>query len=179
MAAGDLFSLCTEYLEACAAAIIDTPGGPIARAYVSPGVPPFDCVPQLTVHAGGPMIGDTMPLQPPLQPGHRVQQTGTLNLVSMTATVIRCVPTMDEEAGTVYWPEPGALEAAAAETTADVWAIWSYLKTRKRAETLFAPKTREFFLDPAVAVPLGGGAGGWQIQIRVQLDGYDFDGEGS
>src|SRR5665811_316733 len=92
-AATDLFDLAKEYLQACEAAVATTPGGPIARSFVSPGLPAWDCCPQLSVHVGGPVIGDTMPLAPPLQPGHRFEDTGTVNLVALTATVLRCSPT--------------------------------------------------------------------------------------
>jgi hypothetical protein len=175
--ATDLFGVCEELLEACAAAVASKPGGAITRVYVSPGAPAFDCE-QITVHAGGPTIGDTMPLQPPLQPGHRLQTTGQVNLVQLTATVLRCVPTLEEDGGNVFLPDPGAMESAALFTLADVWAVCSYIKTKFNAGELFngpLGRTRELFIDPALPVPTSGGFGGWQITIRVQLDGYNFD----
>lgn len=173
MAASDLYDLCDEYLSACAAAVATTPGGAIDRAFVSPGPPAWDCCPQLSVHAGGPAEGDTAPLSPPLQPGHR-PKVGIVNVVAMTATVLRCVPTVDEGG---RFPSPLAIDAAAQETIADVWAIWNHLLTAKRSGALFPgidgdPDQREMFLDPAVALNSAGGCAGWQIQIRVQLWGY-------
>lgn len=167
-AATDLYDLCGEYLQACIDALAGAPGGPIDRAFVSPGPPAWDCPEQLTVHAGGPVIGDTMPLSPPLQTGHRIEETGTLNLVTMTATVLRCSPSVSGRG----MPSPVELDAAAQNTLGDVWAIWNFLVSRKRSEALWGPKTRELILDPAVVLNPAGGTAGWQLQIRVHLGGY-------
>lgn len=173
MAPSDLFDLCKEYLAACEAAVSGAPGGSIDRAYVCSGPPAWDCCPQLTVHAGGPAEGDTAPLGPPLQAGHR-PGLGIVNLVAMTATVLRCVPTVTSEGD---WPDPAKMEATAQQTDGDCWAIWNYLLTHKRNGTLFAgadgdPDQREMFLDPAVALTSAGGCAGWELPIRVQLGGY-------
>ena len=178
-AATDLFDLCHELLEACSEALAFTPGGTIDRVYVSPGSPPWDCT-QLTVYAGGPVVGDTAPLQPPLQPGHRVDDVGQVNLITLVATVIRCcvpMPTTDNQ--DVWFPPADEIEAVARQTLADVWAIWNHVATRKRNGTLFAwpdrpnHQTRECFFDPAFPVNTSGGCAGWQMQFRVQLSGYD------
>lgn len=164
-----LYDLCAEFLAACAAAVELAPGGAIDRAYVSPGPPAWDCAPQLTVHAGGPIVGDTMPFAPPLEVGHRIQNTGIVNLATMTATVLRCSPVPSK---TGIAPTPASLDAAAQQTLGDVWAIWNYLASRKRSSQLWAPRERELVFDPAVALGSQGGASGWQVQIRVQIDGY-------
>lgn len=171
MAAAGLYDLCREFLEACAEACTIAPAGAIDRAYVSPGMPAFDCCPQLTVHAGGPQQADTAPLAPPLQPGHREQTTQALILVQMTATVIRCSPTLELD-GSPTMPDPALLDASAAETLGDVWTIWNHLATLKRTDALWGPKTREVFFDAAIPVMTSGGCAGWQIPVRVQLDGY-------
>jgi hypothetical protein len=176
MAAGDLYAACVALLAVAEDAAASTPGGPIGRVFVSPGPPAWDCPPQLTVHAGGPVIGDTLPLSPNLQPFHRVGGPAAfVNLVALTITVIRCVPAMGEG---LSFPAPAEIEAAAVETLADVWAIWNYIINRKRQGALFAddkgnPRSRELVLDPAVPLNIQGGAAGWQIQVRVELPGYD------
>jgi hypothetical protein len=177
MAATDLYDLCVELLDACAEAVTST-GFPIERAYVSPGPPPWDCE-QLTVHAGGPVPGDTAPLQPPLQPAHRVDAVGQVNMVTLVATVVRCcVPIMDEDAQGPWYPPAADIEAAAKVTLDDVWAIWNHVATRKRDGTLFAwpdragHQTRECAFDPAFPIATSGGCAGWQLQFRVQLSGY-------
>lgn len=166
---GDLFALANEYLEACHTGLQDTAAGPPARYFISPGPPAWDCCPQLSVHVGGPMLADTFPLQPMLAPGHRVQTQGAVNLIALTATIIRCVPMVDD-AGNL--PQPAALDAASEIMCADLWAIWQFVKNGKRNGSLFQPNEREMFFDPAAAMNQQGGCGGWQITIRVQLDGY-------
>lgn len=169
--AGDLYLLCREYLEAVSESLSLAPGGPTAVGYVSPGPPAWDCCDQLTVHAGGPAEADTQPLGPPLQVGFRIVDPGRVTLVALTATVLRCVPTITPQ-GT---PPAAKLEAAAAVTLGDVWAIWNHLASRLRARTLFARpdgEPREFVFDPAIALNTSGGCAGWQVPVRVELDGY-------
>lgn len=172
----DLHALCREYLEACALAVASTPGGAIDRVFVSPGMPAFDCPEaQLTVHAGGPAQADTAPLAPPLQPGHRDDYSVVVNLVALTATVYRCAPVIAQVGDMFVFPEPSEMEAAAEFTNADVWAIWNVVRRRYRDGLLFTTpngRKRALFFDPAVPLLTSGGTAGWQIQIRVQLDGY-------
>lgn len=164
---GDLWDLANEYLEACVVALGATSAGPPDRVFVSPGVPPWDCPNQLTVHVGAPIVADTLPLVPALAPLHRTQ-VHEVDLIALTATVLRCAPLMTDFA---EMPTPASIDTVSQQTYADLWAIWNYLKTAKRAATLFAPKEREFALDPAVPVAMGDTCG-WQIGIRVQLDGF-------
>jgi hypothetical protein len=170
MAAADLYGLCREFLIACEEAVALAPGGPIDRSFVSPGPPAWDCCPQLTVHAGGPVVSDTAPLRPPLQIAHRIQGHVELNLVTLTATVIRCVPGLPENS--LDAPDADALDASSETTLGDVWSIWNHIATRKRDLSLWGPKEREVVLDPAVALNAAGNCAGWQVQVRVQLDGY-------
>lgn len=167
----DLYLLARELLDACAAAVAAAPAGQISRAYVSPGPPPFDCE-MLVVHAGGPAEAETAPLSPPLQPGFRTTQ-GALHLINLTVTVLRCVPVGDE-----LQPIPASadLETAAQATYADCWAIWNHLRTEHRTGSLFRRsdgEPRELFFSPAVPLGPDGRLAGWQLEIRVQLDGYE------
>jgi hypothetical protein len=172
-AATDLWDACNELLAAAQAALATTPGGAIPRAFVSPGPPAWDCPPQLTVHAGGPMLADTLPLSPTLQPLHRIGGPGTVNLVALTITALRCAPTLTD---TVDLPSVNDLNAASKLTCADAWALWNHLKTAKKNKTLFVDDRgsaeREFTIDPAIALNIQGGVAGWQIQVRVELPGY-------
>lgn len=156
----------------CEDAVSTTIGEAINRAYVSNGAPAFDCPPQLTVHAGGPAEADTAPLSPPLAPGQRASVTGAVHLVNITATVIRCAPIVDDRGEA---PSASAIETSANEVLQDVWAIWNFTRKKHRANLLFASPSgrRELILDPAISVPTEGGAAGWSIPIRVQLDGYE------
>jgi hypothetical protein len=168
----DLYDLCSEYLDLCADAVATTPGGTIARQFVSPGAPAWDCPPQLSVHAGGAYQAETEPFRPVLQPGFRSEVPGHVPLVVLTATVLRCTPVVRED-GTA--PSVAALDASAAETLADLWAIWHTLHARHRAGTVFLSplgQQRAMLVDPAVSLLTQGGAAGWQIGVRVALDGY-------
>lgn len=174
----DLHALCVELLNACDAAVAASPGGIIDRAYVSPGPPPWDCS-SLVVYAGGPQPGNTLPLMPPMQPMHRIDRVGTVNLVSLTVIVIRCCVPIVGEDQTSAIVDPLEIQAVAAQTNGDVWAIWNHLASLKRAGQLFAwsdragHQTREMEFGPAVALATSGGCAGWQIEVRVQLSGYD------
>ena len=171
----DLYLLCQELLEAADIATSTTRGGPISRVFVSAGPPPIDCVEggMLSVHAGGPSLADTLPLQPPLQPAHRVQMGLQLNLVSVTLTVVRCAAVMQGQTAT--FPSAMAMSEVAAITMADCWAIWNAVAWMKRRGEIFPPiQEREIYFDPAFIVQTSGGAAGWQIPFRIQLDGFRF-----
>lgn len=159
-----------EFFEACVEALRDTPAGPPDCAYIAEGPPPWDACPCLIVWAGGPATADTLPLQPMLSPGHRAESQGMVNLVSITATVLRCSTLFDDSG---HPPQPAQHAAVAEQTSADVWAIRNHVRAAKKAETLFAPRSRELFFDPTVAVNPMGGCAGWQIPFRVTLDGYN------
>lgn len=165
---GDLYAAAEAYLEVCRQALASTPAGVPPKVFVSPGIPAHDCE-MLAVHVGGPAVGDTSPLIPVLATGHRVETGIQVNLIQMTASVLRCVPTMDEDGGL-----PSDLDLSLASQTLhnDLWAIWNFVREAKRTERLFAPKEREFYMDPSVAQPQAGGFGGWNIVIRTEVDGY-------
>jgi len=165
----DLFNLAAEWLAVCTAAVASAPGGPISYSFVSPGSPPLDC-PMIVVWAGGPVEAATQPLTPPLSPGFRADKYDSYDLVNLLCCVVRCSPVGDDRGNA---PSAAEYEAAAQATMGDVWAIWNWTRQRKREGALF-PSThdRELFLEPAYPLPIQGGLAGWQIPIRVQLDGY-------
>jgi len=172
--AGDLFAAAQTLLAAAAAALEDAPAGPIDRMLVSQSAPVFDCAPQLSVHAGGPSIADTYPLQPPLQPMQRIVSTGLVDLVLMTITVTRCVSKLGDDGQTITLPTPQAMTDDAEACYGDLWAIWNHLIKEHREGNLFqsASKRREFTLEPAQPLNNGGGVGGWEIPVRFQIPGY-------
>lgn len=171
----DLQDVAKEYLAACQAALATTDNDELVRAYVSPGVPPWDCS-QIAVYVGSAIEADTAPLMPPLQPAHRVGDGRMLNMVTLTAVVIRCcVPVPTGEGPNILYPGAAEMQAVSDMTNADLWAIWNHLGQMKRAGTLFPPVRREFIFDPAVPVGTSGGCAGWQVQARVELGGYKAD----
>jgi len=172
--AGDLYAAAETLLAAAAAALEDAPAGPIDRKLISQSAPVFDCAPQLSVHAGGPSVADTYPLQPPLQPMQRIVTAGQVNLVVMTITVTRCVQTLEQEGQSVILPSPESLSNDAETCYGDLWAIWNHLVKEHREGNLFQTPSgrREFALEPAQPLNNGGGVGGWEIPVRFQLPGY-------
>lgn len=164
-----LYDALDEFFEVCKTALATTIGGLPECAYISPGPPAWDACPCLIVYAGGPAVGDTFPLQPALAPLHRVQLERQVNLVPLTAIILRCQPAIDENG---ILPQPEENAAAAREVLEDAWALWNHLRAAKSAATLFAPKEREFSLEPGIAYNPQGAAVGAAITVRTQLDGY-------
>lgn len=166
----DLYDACDEYLSAVSSALATTDAGTIPRAYVSPGLPPWDCE-QLTVHCAGLTTAATLPTGPVLSGMHRIQQTGTVWLAILVATIVRCIPNGTGVAANAL-PTPAALDDAGKNLTSDLWAAWNYLADLKRAGELFPPKEREFSLEPPRPLPIAGGYAGWEIEVRLNLAGY-------
>lgn len=167
----DLFAVAEQWLTLCELATASTPDGTPALSFVSPGPPSWDCIPMLSVHCVGPVLADTAPLQPPLAPGHRAQTQQGRTLVGYVCTILRCAPQITGPGNRL--PSGSEMTAVAAQVHADLWAIWQYTRQAKSDDDgWFGNQWQELFQDPAVAVNQQGGACGWQIQIRVQLDGY-------
>lgn len=165
----DLFAAAEQFFDLCRVALADTPDGVPECAYLSPGPPPWDACPCLIVHIGGPVVADTLPLQPALAPAHRIATFGEVNMVAITATILRCTPTIDEGG---RLPSPAEFNAATRQTSCDLWAIWNHVAQAKRDGALFPPRERELLIEPSVALNQQGGAAGWQFTLRTQLDGY-------
>lgn len=166
-AVADLADLAREWLALCEAAVATTVGGPIDCAFFSPGDPLISC-PMLAVYTRTPSVADTSPVGPSLAPGKRPDVTGGVFLVGLTAIVTRCVPA-DEN------PALSALEAAAEAVNEDLWAIWNHTWAGKAAGTLFAGSARcrrEMVFEGIAPLPIQGGCAGWQIGLRVQLNGF-------
>lgn len=141
-------------------------------AYIAPGPPPWDTYPCVIAYTSGPAVADTFPLQPSLSPGHRTTRHGEVNLVAMSVVVLRCAWEPSDEAPDTI--DGDAITRSARQSSADLWAALSGIRQAKREERLFAPEDREFFIDPTVAVNQQGGAVGWQVNLRTQLDGYSI-----
>lgn len=172
----DLYTAALELLTASADALT-LRGAPIDYQAIWPGLPAFDCAPALFVHAGGTSFADTYPLQPPLQPMQQMVTTGEVNLLALTVTVLRCVPTVTQRQQSILLPNAAEVSQAAADCYADLWAIWNHLKNEHRAGNLYQTpsRRREFRFLPAIPVRTSGGVGGWEIPLAVALPGYSED----
>jgi hypothetical protein len=167
----DLKLLCDDLLNAAVEALDTIPDfapdlvGAPARAYVSPGLPALDCCDQLTVHAQ--QISDK-PISPGgLQAGKKC--AARLAEVALVVTITRCIPIMGDSED---WPLPVVMDDAAAQLDADAWALWEYLYFLVCSEALFS-LCKEVFWDGLTALVPQGGCGGWVMNLRVTLDGYE------
>lgn len=172
--AGDLYAVAKTLLDAAAAALEDSPGGPLVHAAAWPGAPAFDCPEALYVYLGGPSVADTYPLQPPLQPMQRSVVTGQVDLVLYTIQVTRCVPVIEQDGQNIILPPEASVEAASRICYGDAWAIWNYLTHAHREGLLFQTPSgrREFDIQPVTPLATSGGIGGFVIPCRVQVPGY-------
>jgi hypothetical protein len=168
---GDLQDLLLDLLSASVEALDTIPDyealleGSPERAFVSPGVPAFDCCPQLTVHGVGVLDAATSPAG--LQSGKRC--AGRKPLVAMAVTITRCIPVMNSDG---VWPLPADMEEAAAQLNADAWALWNHLFNLWCADQLFT-FCNGVFWDGLRSIAPQGGCGGWVLNLRVALDGYE------
>ena len=164
----DLFDLCQELLDACVESLDTIPtfapgleGAP-ERSFVSPGASVDDCCPQLTVWAQ--VVGES-----PNSPGSfrgKSAVDGQINVLSLVARITRCLPTQGDP------PPTTDLQAAAEQINADGWALWNHLYNMVRAEQLFM-LCGEVFWDGLRSIVPSGGCGGWNLILRVELDGYE------
>lgn len=166
----DLENLAEEFLAACVESLDTIPtfepdlDGAPDRSFVSPGLPVWDCCEQLTVYVTQVVEEATSPLG--LSSGRRAS-FGRRDLVMLIAGITRCIPTSGGDP-----PEPSALQASATQINADGWALWSHLHNMVRSEELFT-LCGEVFWDGLRAVTPLGGCAGWNLQVRVALDGYE------
>jgi len=166
----DLQALCQEFLDACIEALDTIPvfapglGGAPERSYISPGQSVDDCCPQLTVWAGG--VGPS-PRSPGLITGKSATQ-GQIIAIPLVARIIRCVDTGTDGSP----PDPTDLQASAEQINADGWALWNHLFNAVKAEELFSI-CGEVFWDGLRSLTPSGGCGGYNLFLRVELDGYE------
>lgn len=168
---GDLQDLLLDLLGAAVESLDTIPDfhpelqGSPERAFVSPGLPALDCCDQLTVHAVGVLDAPTSPGG--LAAGKRCP--GRRPLAGMAVTITRCIPVISDDS---TWPEPSEMEEAAAQLNADAWALWNHLYNLVCADQLFT-LCGEVFWDGLRSIAPQGGCGGWVLNLRVSLDGYE------
>jgi len=169
----DLHAIAQDLLDACVGALDTIPtfdpdlDGTPDRTLISPGLPAFDCCDQLAVHAS--VVTDA-PLSPGgLSAGIKHRTGGKINHVALVVHATRCVPVPDASGNP---PTAAALTAVAAQVNADGWALWNHVYNLIRDGQLFA-LCDEVFWDGLRAINPSGGCGGWTLNLRAQLDGYE------
>lgn len=162
----DLQALAEEFLDACVDALDTIPtfdpglGGSPGRSFVAPGQPQYDCCPdgQLTVHVPSVSSLPVLPLE-----NHQ-----RLNVVTLTATILRCVPSSDEAGNYAHAAD---LLAAAEQVNADGWALWNGIFNAISSGDLFRLCDKIQWLGLRSSTP-SGGCGGWTLTLSLQYDGY-------
>ena len=172
----DLHALAQEFLIACEQALDTIPdfapglGGAPARSYISPGFPAADCCDQLTVHVVALAEAPTEPAG--LPSGLRAQHGARVNHSSLSATILRCVPTGSTTKTRYVPPAAEEMEAAARQLNADAWALWNNVWNQIRAGQLFALCSGVFWGGMRSLEP-SGGCGGWVMNLTVTTEGYE------
>jgi hypothetical protein len=69
------------------------------------------------------------------------------------------------------FPDPLDLQAVAEQIAADGWALWNHVFNLHCAGQLFS-ECGGVYWDGLRSVTPSGGCGGWVMQVRVELDGY-------
>lgn len=135
------------------------------RAYVSPGLPVFDCPTQLAVYANPVLELQTFPIG--LAEAKRIR-VGHITHVRILGVATRCLKTGDEfNAPTVV-----ELEEDARQIHADGWALWNHMWSLIHEEQIVEGCQGAVFEGMTQLTP-SGGSGGWELRIRVELDGYN------
>jgi hypothetical protein len=171
----DLYALAQELLDACVDALDTIPdsdpllSGAPTRRFVSPGQPADDCCDQLTVRVS--RIGDADTTPGGLGASKRIP-IGKQNHVVFIVRSTRCIPTGVDPKGGYSAPEPEELDASSQQLYADAWALWNHIYNLLRAGELLTLCSKVFF-DGLTETPPLGGCGGWDMIIRVALDGYE------
>ena len=168
----DLQDLAAELLTASVEALDTIPdydpeleGAPNVQ-FVNSGGPVDDCG-QLTVSVTPIAEAPTAPLL--LGAGTRHRQDFRVNLVGLNVRLVRCLPAPAGMGG----PPPASVQTAwSAQLNADAWALWNHLWNMARAGDLFT-LCGEVYFDSLKTVGPQGGLGGWSLNLRVQLEGYE------
>lgn len=164
-AASRLLEVAAEALDTLTAVGLD---GCPDRAYVSPGLPAFDCE-QLTVYASALSEEITSPLNPNTATGQR-HKFGRISLVSFTTSIARCLPLTD---GNVP-PDPILEDVASRQLLADARVIWEEYYWRSKRGTLLGDDLCSIRrMNASHVVDPSGGMGGWNIQVTLEIDGYN------
>lgn len=168
----DLFGMSLELLQRANDALATTPAGAIDRALVAVGEPAFDCCPQLSVHYVTADKDLASPNQAPLDRLHRLRG-GSVNVVTMAVTAIRCVPGVTDGGAL---PTATELTASAEAIYTDAWTLWNELQRDLKDGTLWAGfPCREIWISPMIPVAPQGGCAGTRFLLQTALGGYRND----
>lgn len=167
-----MFDLADEYLAAIVAAMTSTTAGAPDRAWVAPGQPAWetDCA-QACVFIPALTEEGTAPLGPPMQVGLR-HKGNRVNLVSMAGFAVRCADVSEANQQVYQPPFDATLSGQARAVYEDGWAIWNTVTAMVNDDTLFGGRCGDVHFDLGNPLVPQGGLVGWQVNLRVELNGY-------
>ncbi len=167
-----LHEVAQELLEASVTILNDTIGGPVALAYLSPGLPSLDFQrDQVAVWVAA--LGDeaTSPLAPIPVTGQR-RRMGWTNLAVYSVMVARCVHSGQTTKGGYEPPTIYELSGDARKTMEDGWAIWNGVSTAIIDDGLFGGTCTDIKFVSMTPLSIAGGMAGWVLTISAELAGY-------
>lgn len=164
----------TDYAEqtlaVAEAAVATTSGGAIDRAFVSTNRPALDCCPQLTVDLRQLLVEQTSPNTPVPAAGQRAK-IRIVYVAGYVVTVVRCSSIAD--IGADGLPKMSSIAQVAQWTTEDLWSIWNALhQAWNDGSGYLDGNCKDFYMDPPNPISQEGGCVGWEIPVRVWVDGY-------
>jgi len=162
---GSLFDLASLLLDVAETSLNQTPALAPDLSYVSPGAPPIQCCPVLTVHVQSLSEGSTSPLAPAPATGRRTSFQ-RINLAGLVVTVMRCGPQIQKD-GSVLAADA---QDVAEQVAADGWALWNGLRFAIE-EGAFLDKCSVIHVDQGQAVAEQGGCVGWLFRLRAEIGG--------
>lgn len=172
MAAAALHEAAQEFLDACEAILATTVGGPVARAFLSPGLPVFDSAcDSVSVFAQGITDEQTSPLAPIPQVGQR-RRLAWQNLATLSAQAVRCISVGGNTTGGYRAPKAEVMTADAQKVMEDGWALWNGISTAIRDEALFGGTCNDIKLLSMTPMLPSGQIAGWTLTVQFQLAGY-------
>ena len=159
------YELSLAYQQVCETALATTVGGVPDLSYIYPVEPVMDCCDALIVFMAALTEETTSPISPPASTGHRASY-GRLNLVTLTAWILRCAPPVNEN-GSIELTE---IERVAQEVQQDGWAMWNGIYKAINDSTFLDICTAVHF-DRSAPIKEQGGCLGWSATIRAELGG--------
>ncbi len=167
-----VFEVAQELLDVSEAVLADTIGGPVALAYLSPGLPAIDYqCDQVAVYLAAMSEEATSPLAPIPASGHR-GSWGWVNLVAFSIHASRCIDTGHTANNGFTPPTVANLLIDSRKVMEDGWALWNGIHGAIAEDGLFGGTCNDIkFVSMTPLVPQGGIAG-WVLTVTAEMPGY-------
>lgn len=170
--AASVHEIAQDLLDASEQILAATVGGPVALAYLSPGLPSLDYqCDQVAVWNSALGEEQTSPLAPAPQIGMR-RRLGWKNLVTLSVLAARCVHVGKTTRSGYTPPSSEVLTADGAKVMEDGWALWNGVSTAYIQDGLFDGTCEDFKILSMSPLTPQGGMAGWVLTLAVELAGY-------